>query len=178
MLEGLTTLLAVLVGGVLTYLVQARLDERRSDRERERDEAAVDRERERENEAAERELRVAKRLVAEEVETVALHHALLVRDGRYPGTREREHVLFPDRTWTTYKPTLALGLDDDVWETLSAYMYSVPRARSHVGSAEPGSPIDPAIVEKLRESALVARELHETLTGKPTPSVNERGEVA
>jgi type II secretory pathway pseudopilin PulG len=47
MLNGLITILAVLAGGVLTYLVQARLDSRRAERERQRDEAAAERERER-----------------------------------------------------------------------------------------------------------------------------------
>src|SRR4051794_5666009 len=78
------TLLAVVIGGLLTYLVQSRLEERKGERERERDEAAAKREREREEAEADAELRVAKRLVLEELDTIALHFGLIVTKGRVP----------------------------------------------------------------------------------------------
>ena len=57
------TLVAVVVGGFLTYLVQARLDERKGEREFKRDQAAAARERERDEAAMAADLRVATRLV-------------------------------------------------------------------------------------------------------------------
>jgi hypothetical protein len=88
------------------YLVQARLDERKSQREFERDHAAATRERERDEQAAARErerdeqaaareqereeaalaedLLVATRLVLDELDTIALHHAMFASQGYYP----------------------------------------------------------------------------------------------
>src|SRR4051812_16390678 len=65
--DDVVTLLAVVIGGLLTYVVQWRLDERRGERERERDDAAVARERAREETGARVEFRVAKRLILEEL---------------------------------------------------------------------------------------------------------------
>jgi hypothetical protein len=172
MLNGLITILAVLAGGVLTYLVQARLDSRRAERERQRDEAAAEREREREQAAADAEMRVATRLLLEELDTIALHHALVAKATIYP----RNPPQFPTAVWERYKTTFAGRLDDETWQALATFMHTVPQVRTALAEAQTMSTIDPSMEERLRDGALLARDLHATLSGTPAPSVNEKGE--
>jgi hypothetical protein len=188
-LDGVITVLAVLVGGGLTYLVQARLDERKSGRELKRDQAAADRERERDEAAAERQrereqaaeaadLGVATRLLLEELDTLALHHGMLVKERRYPRklSLEGRRLLFPTNVWETYKPTLARDFSDSAWDAITPYMHTIPRVRAIVLEAEPEAVIEDSIVEQLRNGAIMARDIYEAFAGTPAPSVNERGE--
>jgi hypothetical protein len=175
--DDLTTLLAVLVGGLLSYVVQARLDERKGLREFDRDQAAAERERERERAVESADLRVATRLLLDEIDTLALHHAMLALERRYPQklSSERQRYLFPTNVWETYKPALARGFEDE-WDALTPFMHTIPRVRAIVLEAEPESAIEAEMVERLRDGALFARELYEALAGTPAPSVNEKGE--
>jgi hypothetical protein len=159
-----STLLAVVVGGAITYFGQTQLDNRRHKRELER-----------EAEEAEAELRVAKRLMAEEMDTLALHHALLVFDGRYPKLIGAAEFFLPTITWEAYKRTLALGLSDADWEELAPFMHSAGRVRLIVAGADPGSPVDTDTLGKVRNGAILARDLHDMLEGKPAPSVTADG---
>jgi hypothetical protein len=170
------TLLAVLVGALVTYSVQVKLDEKRAARERERDEKADERARAREREATEAEFAIAKRLMLEELDSLALHHALLAVAGAYPLARAMEHM-FPTQTWENEKRTLAAGLvDEDHWAGLARFMHTIPRKRALVGSSQPHAPIEPHLIEAFRDGALIARDLHGVLSGRPAPSVTERGE--
>ena len=174
--EPVTTLFAVLVGALVTYSVQVKLDERRGKRERERDEAADERVRAREREAAEAEFAIAKRLMLEELDSLALQHALLASSGAYPLARAMEHM-FPTDIWEAEKRTLAAGLtNEDHWEGLARFMHTLPRKRTLVASSQPHAPIESHLVEAFRNGALLARDLHGVLSGRPAPSVNERGE--
>jgi hypothetical protein len=178
MLDGLVTLLAVIIGGGVTYIGQTRLDERRGKRERERDEEAAARQQERDREADAAELRVAMRLLLDELDTLALHHAMLATEQRYPIARgpEAQRFFFPTDIWETYKSTFARGLTDSAWEAITPFMHTVPRVRAIVLEAEPESAIEPGMVDRFRTGALMARDLYEALAGTPAPSVNERGE--
>jgi hypothetical protein len=172
--EGLVTLLAVLVGGVLTYVVQARLDERRAKRERERDRVAAMHEQARREADVGAELRAASRLVLEDLDTIALQLALIVRARRFPDDPPK----FPTAAWKTYRATFAARFVDEIWEPLAGFMNTLPVLEAILVEAEPGAEVDPTMVERLRASALGARDLHATLSGRPTPSVNEYGEPA
>jgi hypothetical protein len=187
-LQALTTVFAVIVGGALTYFVQARLDERRAQRERERDEEAAARERERDDEAAARERereqqaeaaeqRVIMRLLLDELDTLALHHAMLAKERRYPMQRgpEAQRFFFPTEVWETYKSTLARRLTVSAWEAITPVMHAAPRTRAIVLEAEPESPIESEVC-RLCDVAILARDLYEALAGTPAPSVNEHGE--
>jgi hypothetical protein len=178
-LGALVTLVAVIVGGVLTYLAQARLDESRAKRERERDEEAVERQWQREGEAEAADVRVAMRLLLDELDTLALHHAMLAAERRYPMRRgpEGQRFMFPTDVWDTYKPTLARGFSDSAWEAITPFMHTVPRVRAIVLEAEPESPIEPEFVERLRKGAIFARDLYEALAGTPAPSVTADGRL-
>lgn len=175
-----STALAVIIGGGITYFGQGRLDARRADRESAREDTRAERELQREEAAAEAELRVAIRLLLEELDTLALHQAMLVEGGIYPKkpSSEGARLMFPTDAWESYKPTLARGLDDSAWKVLMPFMTTIPAVRASVFDAEPKSPIEPAVVERLRDGAQLASELYEILTGKPAPSMTARGEPA
>lgn len=176
--DAVTTLVAVLIGGLLSYIVQARLDERKSKREAERDWEAIELETKRKSLAGEMEMRALIRLLLEELDTLALHHAMLAKAAHYPQERgpTGAGLLFPTDAWETDKRAFARGLTDSVWNSLSTFMHTVPRIRAIVAEAEPESAISSALVERFRKGALLASELHMMLSGVPAPSVNEHGE--
>jgi hypothetical protein len=161
MLDSLVTVLAVVVGGVLTYFVQARLDERKSDRERKKEQAAAD-----------AESRVAIRLEAEELDMIALHHAIIALGGVYPVTPPD----FPTTTWEANKRTLAASVDDETWKEVAMFMHGLPHTRTLLSRGEYPAPLPPERLEIVRSGARVARSIHERLVGTPAPSVNESGE--
>jgi hypothetical protein len=57
-------------------------------------------------------------------------------------------------------------------------MHTIPRVRAIVLEAEPESGIADPMIERLRNGALMARDLYAAFAGTPAPSVNERGEPA
>ena len=178
-MDAIATLAAVIVGGAITYFGQSRLDERRTIREDTRERERADREREREEAADAAELRVAMRLLLDELDTIALHFAMLATEGRYPLKvgPDGQSFLFPTEVWETYKPTLARGVTDSAWEALAPFMHGIPRARAIVAEAEPDSQIEPELIEQFRKTAIAARDLYEGFADEPAPSVNERGEL-
>jgi hypothetical protein len=191
MWTAITTLAAVFVGGLLSYVAQARLDHRRMDAERTRDAEASQRERERDEEVAQRdrereeavvaeELRVATRLLLEELDTIGLHHAMLVSERTFPQAQDVEgrRLMFPTDVWEADKRTFARGLSQNQWDALSRFMHTVPRVRAIVLAADPNSAVPPALVESLRNGALFARDAYMMLAGFPAPSVTDHGEPA
>ena len=171
------TLIAVIAGGLLTYFVQARLDEKRAERERQRDAARREEERDRARASEGAEIRVSRRLVVDELDTLALHYALLATTKRFPLRRhDAQALLFPTEAWEAEKRVLARALPDNQWFMLATFMHSVPRIRAIAIDAEPEAPLQPEMIEQCRRGALLARELHQTLAGVPAPSVNERGD--
>jgi hypothetical protein len=161
MFDGLVTVLAVLVGGVLTYFVQARLDERRSKREREREQAEAD-----------AEMRVVTRLQAEELDMIALHHAIIAQGGVYPSTPPE----FPTAIWESYKRTIAASLDEKTWNELAMFVHGLPHVRTLLSREAYPTPLPPHRLEIARGGARLARSLHVRLVGTPAPSVNQKGE--
>jgi hypothetical protein len=158
------TLLAVVIGGALTYFGQTRLDERRAARDRKRD-----------ADAAAADFRVAKRLMAEELDTLALHHALLVQERRHPVLVGAAKLFMPLDTWDAYKRALALGLPSADWEALAPFIHAAGRVRLLVAGAEPGTTIDAETLAGVQNGAVLARDLHAMLAGAPAPSVNADG---
>jgi hypothetical protein len=156
------TLLAVVVGGLLTYLTQWRLDGRRAKREADREQAQ-----------AEAELRVAKRLLLEELDTLALQHQLLVNQGHYPQplSTARGASLFPTEAWEANKRTLAGALSDDEWAALSPVMHTAASSRLIVLEGEPLQPIEPHVRDALTKGVDAASSVYEMLAGQPPPSL-------
>jgi hypothetical protein len=64
----------------------------------------------------------------------------------------------------------------NAWFALSSFMHKIPRVRFVFTQEQPGSTVDPVMLESFRTGARMARDLHEMLGGAPAPSVNERGE--
>jgi hypothetical protein len=184
MLTAVATLAAVVVGGLLTYFAQGRLDERRAERERERDreafgrqqtreQAALEREQARETALAEAEKRVVLRLLLEELDTIAMHYKMFADAGHYPkplGPEQRAFA-FPTEVWETNKRALARFLSDDTWGLLATIMHSVTRAREIVLGGSPLQPIEPTILAQLRDGVELTHELYVLLAGKPPPSI-------
>jgi hypothetical protein len=157
-----STLLAVFVGGLLTYLAQRLLEDRRADRERKR-----------EADLSATELRVAMRLLLEDLDAIALHYKMLADEGRYPDARDEAdaRLYFPTEGWHANKRTLAAALSDDEWVALSSTMHAAERSRVVVLRGAPLEPIQPPIRHELQNGGQLAHDLYLTLAGTPPPSV-------
>jgi len=155
------TLLAVFVGGLLSYLTQRALEKGRAARESQRD-----------KDQAATELRVAIRLVLDDLDVIALHYKMLADDGRYP----EQHVepdrplYFPTAAWDANKRTLAAELSEEQWSGLSDAMHAADGARLLVLRGVSLAPIQPPIRRVLHDGAQNARQLYISLAGKPPPS--------
>jgi hypothetical protein len=161
-LTAVATLLAVVIGGGITYLTQSRLDDRRASREAARESAA-----------ANTELRVAKRLLLEELDTIALHYKSLVDRSQYPQplSPARGALFLPTTAWEDNKRTLAAALSDDEWGALTPFMHTVSRARVLVLEATPRQPIEADRLIEFENGMELANGLYKMLAGKPAPSL-------
>ena len=157
-----STLLAVFIGGLLTFLTQWLIERRRAASERQHDAARV---------AVE--LRIAMRLVLDDLDAIALHYRMLADDGRYPDARDEEEsrLYFPTAAWDANKRTLAAELSNEQWGALSGEMHGAAHARVIVLRGNSLAPIQPPIRQVLRDGAQNARELYVSLTGTAPPTV-------
>lgn len=164
----LVTLLAVVVGGLLSYFVQVRLEGRREQRGRERERAADD-----------AEMRVAMRLMLEDLDTINSHFEWLVQRGKYSVVTDAVTDFFlPVEAWETNRPTLARGLPDAQWDTLSPFMTTMQAVRHLVMEMEDESPVSEEDLDLFRRHAQKARDLYEMLSGRPAPTAPPRATAA
>jgi hypothetical protein len=120
-LTPLATLLAVVVGGLVNWVAQRRLADKRVERERQvgNDQAAAD--------AAvqaridEAEMRTAARLIQADLSVAAGHPNTIVRTGEWA-----EYLRLDLRHWDAEKRTLAKRLDRDDWQAVSLAALELP----------------------------------------------------
>lgn len=168
-----STVLAVFVGGLLTYFTQRLLESRRAENERKRDDRQAEGERERDALSAAAELRVALRLVLDDLDAIALHYKMFAEEGRYPEEPDPENsgLFFPTDAWDAEKRALAAGLSDDQWTAVAAVMHGARRVRVILLRGTPLGPIQPPIVHELRNGEHLACDLYVSLAGTNPPSV-------
>lgn len=157
-----STLLAVVAGGLLTYFAQRLLENHRAGLERERD-----------ADLATAELRVATRLILDELDTIALHYTAFADDGRYPQAQDPAHsgLIFPTDAWEANKRVLAAGLSDEQWDLIAPVMHAAARVRVIILRGAPLEPIPPSTLQELRNGAEIAHNAYVVLAGKPPPSL-------
>jgi hypothetical protein len=162
-----STLLAVFVGGLLTYLTQRLLEDRRSEVERQR-----------ETDLASAELRVAMRLALDELDSIALHYAMVAERGQYPEPQDREHwgCCSRPRPGKPISERSPPDCPDDQWSEFAVVMHASRRARIVLLRGEPLTPIPPELVRMFQRGAEISKQLYESIAGTTPPSVatNER----
>jgi hypothetical protein len=167
-----TTLLAVGVGGLVTYVVQVRLEDRRIAAAERAEQAKVEREAAAEQLRIEKEMRVANRLLLEELDTLVVHHQLLLEAKTVPDwTVEDNGVRFlSTEVWQSYQPILAREIADDVWDVLATYMNTVPRLRAMLRLRGPRQDLD-AELAHIERSLELATDAYLQLAGELPPSL-------
>ena len=98
------------------------------------------------------EMKTALRLVADEVDSLGLEFAELLKRGHSLKTpfAQMPHYL-PVAEWEKSKTILAIGVDDHTWTQLSALYYSVKSLRSKFSSEPPATPLDERHIQMLKE---------------------------
>ena len=135
------TLLGVVVGAMISGGTQVLLDWRR-DRSEARKETAK----------AKAEVKVAVRLIADEVDSLGFEMAQLAERGRSLKTpfSQMPHYL-PVDEWKKNKALLAGAVEDETWSELSALYYSADSLRARFASEPPDSSLDEQRIKQLRE---------------------------
>jgi hypothetical protein len=146
--------IGVVIGGVLVMVGDAFTDWRKSRREDE-----VERRR------LNAEVRVAARLLADELDTIAKNMEDLAKLGR---TLERDATLnpahLPSAAWDEYKRVLALVLDDnDVWAQFATIYHNAAGLKARMAIDGPNKPLPVSGPAVLLGDAVTARALSERL---------------
>jgi hypothetical protein len=159
-LTAIVTVLAVVVGGLLTYVAQRQLGKEDAERERKRAEVVTA-----------KEMRVAKRLLLDELYTIALQAHLLAKAGVHPveSADQFGDAVLPTDAWDSEKRTLAENFPDETWYAVAAIMQSIPSVRMQVFHGSPGGPLPSRALTSLKETAEIALAAYQELGGKPGP---------
>lgn len=145
---GTFVIVGVVIGATIGGLVQAHFESRRDRGE----------------------VRQARRMIADEVLRIALDLDAIVakrHTARHAGVAATS---FPSDAWSQYGPGLARhwkNSRDDDFETLSAFMGSVPLLREIAQSQDPSLEASPDLLDRAKEGAEIARDTYKMLTGKP-----------
>jgi hypothetical protein len=140
--EAIFGLIGVALGGLITWGIQFFFEQRR-------------------NEDA---VRQAKRLVAEELQTIWLNLKNLADAGTAPTYPYGVDLdLLPTVAWEANKTTLARHLSDDDWNELPTLMHAAFRLQQLYVRGEHGRPLTRDEIERNRELAATASELYSRL---------------
>jgi hypothetical protein len=143
-------LLGVIVGGLVTGGVNYIMERRRERAE----------------------LRQAKRLVADELLTVATQYSIMVEDRETPKKWSPSWAnLLPSTSWEQHKATLARGLSDKDWADLPGFYSIVEAYRSSLLGGGPEQPIADEQLRQLDAELDSAARLYSILTGTLAVSV-------
>jgi hypothetical protein len=112
---------------------------------------------------------LAKRLVAEELQTIAMHLDLLIQNGLTPPIENTERRLkfMPTTAWEANKETLAGKgvLSDDDWQSTAALFHAVANLRVVILDEPPGTKPGPTALQGIREQRILVGSLYETFLG-------------
>jgi hypothetical protein len=129
-------------------------------------ELLVDRRRWKREEAAYgRVTRAARRLVADELDTVANHLALMLRRDMWPVSEVMERARFlPNAEWERRKERLAEAVNDEnTWVVLASFQYTLGQLRARA-LGEPGAKrLEPTERERVQTMYDQAKVLHGVL---------------
>jgi hypothetical protein len=126
----------------------------------------VDRQRwQREEAADQRVTRAARRLVADELDTIGNHLALMIRKGMWPVPAfVNDAHFFPVAEWEQRKQRLAEAVpDENTWVVLAAFQYSLRQLRARALHEDGGKPLNQAEQAHLQTMHDQARVLHGVL---------------
>jgi hypothetical protein len=116
---------------------------------------------------------LAKRLVAEELQTIATHLELLITDGVTPPieSAERRMRFMPTSMWEANKQTLAAKnvMSDDDWLGTAALLHAVDSFRMVILEEPPGTQLSPQLQGRVREQRGLVGDTYETLRGRRLP---------
>lgn len=131
-------------------------------------ELLVDRERWRREQAAyDRVTSAARRLVADELDTVRNHLALMIRRGMWPVPNFVESANFlPTVEWERRKDRLAEAVsDENTWVVLASFEYSLAQLRARALGEQAGKQLQPIERERLQTMHDQATVLYGVLAG-------------
>jgi len=111
--------------------------------------------------------RQARRLIAEELQSVLNHLDHMLKAGKYPRPDDLAGFL-PTSQWESGRVVLARHIEDDRWGSLSPYVDSIHITREMVDEAPRDVPIPEDIRKILVTDRELAAECYAALTG-PTP---------
>jgi hypothetical protein len=123
-------LLGALAVGAITLVREWLIESKRWARDDERFRQVT----EREDSSYRRTTRAARRLVADELDSNQNHLGMMLRHDAWPVPDVAERANFmPSAEWHAHKQRLAEALDDDdTWEALAAFYYSLDQLRLYV----------------------------------------------
>jgi hypothetical protein len=114
---------------------------------------------------------LAKRLVAEELQSIAMHLDLLLANGVTPPTEsaERRAKFMPTATWETHKEVLAGKgvLSDDDWQATAALFHSVAGLRMVIVEEPAGTHLSADVMRGVQEQRAFVASVYETFEGRP-----------
>jgi hypothetical protein len=115
-------------------------------------------------------VRQARRLVVEELRSIWNQAEGLVQRGRYPKTFGPPTFL-PTEQWEANRALLARHLDDEIWDSLSPFMDSMPAARAVAARESPDSEVSEDRLEGFAETRDLAAEHFEALSGESVDTI-------
>jgi hypothetical protein len=112
----------------------------------------------------------AKRLVGEELQTIAMHLELLTENGVTPPIErgERRVQFLPTSTWEANKETVATKgvLGDDDWVATAALFHTVAGLRMVILDEPPGTQLNSTIRERISEQRALVGSIYQTFSGR------------
>jgi hypothetical protein len=141
----LVGLLGVAVGGVITWAVEFFFERRREQAD----------------------LRQAKRLIAEELQTVWIDFDNLARDRRTPTSLVDPEAFLPTQAWQAHKATLARHLSDREWQELPLVAHAAGRLRVIYLGGERGRALTSEDVKWCADLRDAASRVYTSITGRP-----------
>jgi hypothetical protein len=148
-------LVGVIIGGLITAAANWQIERRREARE------AAQRE---------RNARTARRLIGDEIDTLAGAYAEFAGRGRMPEKPYEVQYFFPREQWERYKETLASSIEDEVlWHGLVTFYFNVLGVREIFRNLELGAPLSSDQIDFLAANSREANDVLALLRAPPSP---------
>jgi hypothetical protein len=139
----------VVIGGLLVMMGDTIVDWRKARREE-----RIERRR------LNADVRVAARMVGDELDTIANNFTNLLRRGRTPKSASVSPAYLPSVEWHEHKRVLALVIDEtDTWTDLATIYHNVASFKTRMAVDGPGATLSKDIVEILEGDLVTATAL-------------------
>ena len=161
------SLVGVLLGTGMTVGAQVLFERARVSREREKDKQEVARR----EAVAHRDLRQGMRLVADELENIALTLRVIAAWKVTLGEVDDASPLrLPTPVWEKYREIFAREMPDELWDELTVIHWNIRSTRSRLAAAPHGAPLGLKTSERYQEWADSIDGVVETLVARPSLS--------